>query len=167
MKLFKGALLSLAMVGMLLPNAPAFAATPKAKVKNVKLAKNGTFTGFVKTAQGQGINDALVVIRQGKRELGRVATDANGKFQVTNLKGGIYTVALGSNQQTVRFFNEQVAPPQAAAGVDFVSDVETLRGEELLGWGSEGSAGIGIIGAIAIAALIIALDDDDSSPHTH
>jgi hypothetical protein len=170
--LFQGAIVALAAVGMVLP-APqlhaAAAATTKvvqveASVFDIGLKSDGAFTGRVVDHTGAAAPKAEIVVRQGQQVVAKTSTDAEGRFAVDGLKGGVYEVASGKTVGTYRVWNETAAPPSAKEQALLVLGENGTRGQ--FGAASPGAI---LIAAVAIAALVIsivALDEakDSSTP---
>lgn len=150
-RLLKGATLSLACLGMLVPTSGVMAAGPKqvkthaTKVVDVAM-KAGTVRGQVLNAEGIALDGTIVSIRQGKKEVARTITDKNGKFTVKNLRSGVYQVVAGKNQSVYRFWAEDIAPPSAKNSVAMVSTNKAVRAQML--------GGIDGITAITLGAAI-------------
>ena len=120
----KSAVVALAMVGILFPQTQILAdqklpAKPTVKVVaansvlDIRLDKNGTFTGRTVNQAGTPLEGVSVVLKQGKTEVAHSVTDKNGQFVAQNLKSGVYEVKSGSTEGSYRLWSEQAAPPTA------------------------------------------------------
>jgi len=159
--LVRGTAVALAALGMMVPNAPALAAGPSrvqvktidAKVLDIALANGGTFKGRVVDHTGAAMEGAAVTVKQNNKEVAHSITDKNGSFAVGNLKSGVYTVSSGATEGTYRVWAEKSAPPSAKEQGLLVLGQNGARGN----FGYSDSTGIYIVGAIAIAALTVAI----------
>ena len=134
MGLFKKTVVSLALLGMIVPQTLLAGAprTPQSTVQramDVALTSGGTLHGQVVNAQGEAVEGAVVSIRQNQQEVARRVTDNKGQFSATNLKGGMYQIAAGTTQVTYRLWTENTAPPIANSQALLVSGSEVVRGQ--------------------------------------
>lgn len=177
----KGAMVALAMVGVIAPQAVR-AAGPQVIAKNsakvlpantildIGLTQGGTFTGRVVDQTGAAVEGAEVVIKQGKTTVTRTITDKQGTFVAKNMKGGVYTVASGSTEGTYRTWSEKTAPPSSREQALLVMGQNGARGQCGSCDPCAGGHGFGAgnlllvgVGAVAIAGLavgIAAMNDD-------
>lgn len=120
----KSAVVALAMVGILFPQAriladqkqpvkPVVKTVAANSVLDVRLAKDGTFEGRAVTTNGTPVEGAMVVVKQGNNEVAHTTTDRNGQFAMNNLKSGVYQVKSGNTEGVYRMWSEQAAPPSA------------------------------------------------------
>ncbi len=130
----RNATIWLACLGFLSP-ATLFGAQPtgtvtnKAQVQDVAMGATNTLSGQLVNAQGQRLANAPVVIQNRAQETIRTVTDGEGRFQATNLRGGVYQVAAGSTSGVYRLWSEAAAPPAAAKGLLLVDTQTTVRGQ--------------------------------------
>lgn len=138
----KVSILSLACLGMMLPQGSILAAGkgPNAKsfvngtsTVDVALGKNGTFVGYVLDSQGKPVDGAAVTIRQGKNDLVKTTTNAKGQFGVKNMKSGQYQVVAGKGARNFRLWSETTAPPKSLKRALLVSDNKVVRGQPVVG----------------------------------
>ena len=154
--------LMMAMVGMLVPTwarAEAVnAARQDAAVLDVAL-QDGKLVGQVLNAEGAPIRGEAVSIRKDGHEIARVKTDDLGRYNVGDLKTGVYQVVTKDGGANYRIWEAKVAPPAAQPGALMIVG-QPVRGQ--LGAGGLLS-NPWVLGGIAAAAIIIplALDDDD------
>lgn len=161
--LVKGAVVTLAALGMVMPQGQVQAATGFKTIKAVKTVdvsvidialSQGDLVGRVVDHSGTSMASKEVVVRQGKNEIAKVKTDANGVFAVSNLKGGLYEVTSGTTTGTFRVWTESAAPQTAAEQALLVMGENGTRG----GSGSFGGLmgdGTLVLTAAVIATLII------------
>lgn len=171
----KGALVALAMVGVVFPQTQLMAGEQKVQAKNVKvlaansvldvsLGKDGTFSGRTVDHNGNAVEGAKVVLKQGKTEVGSTTTDKNGNFSVKSLKTGVYQVSSGNTEGSYRLWSEKSAPPSAKTHGLLVMGENGARGQ--IG-ATDGSGIIMVaIGAAAIALGIVAIVIADDARNT-
>lgn len=161
--LLRGAALTLASLGIVLPQAPLLAqdgaARPQLSEKSDRqLAADvtlleGAFSGRVVDKTGAPQKNKEVVIRQGEKEVARVTTNEKGVFAAPNLRPGNYTAQAENTVGNFRVWNENGAPPAA-------------KGHALLVLGENGARGqfgavdptlllltAGVIASVIIAAI--------------
>lgn len=137
MKLVRSAAVVLATVGVVMPMPSAQAADSKSQSRkpaasaaaDVSKSADGTFAGRIVDHTGAVAEDAEVVIRQGKTEIGRAQTNEEGMFSVKNLKPGTYQVSSGTTEGYFRVWNEESAPPSARKNALIVLGHNGERGQ--------------------------------------
>lgn len=150
-------IVGLATLGLFMQTTPAFAgppvlATTSAKVKlddapatstekpatkkavqpaaiDVAMAKDGTVSGRVLDADQKGVAKTEVSVRQGKNEIAKVVTDAEGRFELSNVKGGVYVLAANSGYGLFRFWTAKSAPPKSHEQVLLMSKAVVVRAQ--------------------------------------
>jgi len=177
-RLLKGATLSLACLGMLVPSTGAMAAGPKqAKTHATKVVdvamKAGTVHGQILNAQGIALDGTVVSIRQGNKEVARTITDKNGKFAAKNLRSGVYQVVAGNTQSVYRVWAEKIAPPSAKPSIAMVSTSKAVRAQMCCGVDAITAITLGAaVTGVTLAAINLsklndledAVDDIPTSP---
>lgn len=123
MGLWKAGAVSLACLGMLIPTPllhSALAASgnepgdPAAAVPaDVALADGGRLLGQAVDATGRPLSETSVAVTQADREVAATQADAQGRFAVTGLRGGIYRVTAGQAEGVYRLWAPGTAPPSA------------------------------------------------------
>lgn len=108
---------------------PAPAKTPQPTAIDVALAAEGTATGRVLDEKQKGVPNTTVSIRQGKDEIAKATTDADGNFKVKNLKGGMYLITSSSGYGLFRFWAPKSAPPAAHDQVLLMSKAVIVRAQ--------------------------------------
>jgi hypothetical protein len=173
--LFKHAVIALAALGVVVPahqvkaatTAPAKVIQTDASVLDIGLKQDGVFAGRVVDHTGTPAAKQEVTVRQGQQVVAKAVTDAEGRFAVKGLKGGVYEVASGSTAGSYRVWNETAAPPAAKEQALLVLGQNGTRGK----FGAM-SGGTILLAAGVIAALTVGIiaideandDDDDSTP---
>ncbi|OYW12874.1 MAG: hypothetical protein B7Z55_17795, partial [Planctomycetales bacterium 12-60-4] len=110
--LIRGAAMSLAAAGILLPQAPVLAqqtpTTARVATKaDSKLAAdvvivNGAFSGRVVDHTGAPLKNQEVFVKQGDKEVARVKTDDKGVFSAANVRPGNYIASSGNTAGNFR-----------------------------------------------------------------
>ncbi len=123
LRVLRTAAVGLACLGVIMPQARLLAATPADKadstdrtqqtVVDVELGPGGTLVGQVVDAQGIGLEGTAVTIHQGDKQIGQVVTDAQGRYELTNLRGGFYQIVAGQGYGFYRLWAPNTAPPAA------------------------------------------------------
>lgn len=156
--LVQGAAVALATLGLMIP-APSLQAaqgSQKVAVQSTNASildiglEQGVFAGRVVDHTGTPAKNAEVVVRQGSHEVAKTTTDANGRFAVKGLRGGVYEIASGKTVGTYRVWQSEVAPPAAKEQALLVLGENGTRGQ----FGAMGGGTV-IIAAAVIASLII------------
>ncbi|MCG6155816.1 carboxypeptidase-like regulatory domain-containing protein [Rubinisphaera margarita] len=130
--ILKGALASLACLGMAIPSTVMADAKMNQVASKVQIAdvalNNGVMSGKVVDTQGQNVNGGVVKVSLGSKVVASAVTDANGEFAINDLKSGLYQVSSGESQSVVRLWDGQVAPPAAKSNVLIVQG-NTVRAQ--------------------------------------
>lgn len=160
MQLVRVAMIALATVGVVLPQAPALAAGKAPTVKMVAAGtvfdinmKGGVFAGRVVDHTGAAIEGAEVIVKQGQKEVTRTVTDKSGSFAAANLKNGVYTVQSGNTAGTFRAWSEGSAPPSAKPASLLVMGENNARGQ-IGSIDGDNLLMTAAIGGVAIAGLV-------------
>lgn len=118
-----------------LEEAPASAdqATAKKVVQpaaiDVAMNAGNKISGRVYDAAHQGVANAPVLIHQGKVEVAKTVTDAEGRFEFANLKGGAYLISSNNGHGLFRLWTQKSAPPAAHDQVLLVSQAIVIRAQ--------------------------------------
>lgn len=116
-RFLRGTLLSLAAIGMILPQAVlAVDPTPTPAVVDIALSDGGTLRGQVVDLQGASVTGVPVSVKVQNRDVAATTTTADGHFAVQNLRGGVYQVAAGEGHGIYRLWSAGTAPPSAQNG---------------------------------------------------
>jgi len=116
-RLIRGVFVSLALIGLCLPEAALAAEqTPPPVVTDIALAEGGTLHGQLVDLRAGGVVGAPVSLRAQDREVATTTTKADGRFEVQGLRGGVYQVAAGQGNGIYRFWSPGTAPPAAQKG---------------------------------------------------
>ena len=141
-------------------------------IVDVRLAKGRVLLGqLVHVPDEQSVQ--RVEIRQNGRPVRLAQTDSHGRFQVANLRGGVYEIATNRSVQTVRAWTNDVAPPDAHDIAVLESPRLVMRGQQVprppvsysLGsWMSSHPVLTYTALTAAIVIPIVAIADDDDVP---
>ncbi len=96
---------------------------------DVALANGGTVSGHILDDNQQGVANTPVSIRQGKEEVARAMTDNDGRFEIRNLRGGVYLVTSNNGYGLFRFWAPKSAPPAARDQVLLRSQAVVVRAQ--------------------------------------
>ena len=132
MGIVRRVLVSLAVVGVCLPNAVLAAgvsanATPPAV--DVALSSGGLLMGQVVDPQGVAAAKVPVSLRERDREIATAVTDNRGYFSVGNLRGGVYQIVAPGGHGTYRLWAPGTAPPAAQQGALVMAGQDLVRGQ--------------------------------------
>lgn len=148
---FKTGLVALAVTGMITPSKTLEASQPEVSrqaqaaraaslIRDVKLTEKGLFRGQVTDAKQQPVANAVVSVRQARREIVRTRTDARGVFEVTSLKPGVYYVVAGTSHGVYRIWSHRTAPPKAMSSARMLSDLSIVRAQGQVLYDENGQA---------------------------
>lgn len=130
---------------------------------DVSLAPGGLLRGYLLSDNGTPRANAELVLVQDGREVVRTVTDGQGAYQISGLRGGIYTIATFATHSTVRLWTEGTAPPAAQQLLVVAEKVDVARGQNGGAlWRTVTNPWVtaGLIGAAI--AVPIALNNNDS-----
>jgi len=160
---------ALACLGIVIPQA-ALAQTielpipaPPAQMADIALAPGGVLNGQVLDRQGIARAGARVILYRTGGEVARTTTDAQGRFAINGLPGGIYRIATPAGSGVFRLWAPGTAPPTAPGAALVIDGGLTQRGEAgggLLGTLSNPLVMAGLAGA-AIAIPLATSGDED------
>ncbi len=146
------------------PPDPAAWSARDVSVDDVALRAEGILLGRVVTAGEGGLRRGVagvgIVLRRQSRVVAQTATDAEGRFAISHLSGGVYELAARTPQgvynRCCRLWAGSAAPPSAMAEIELVDDGQ--HGQLVRGQSPFPVASIGRVATIAgIAAGAIAV----------
>ncbi len=159
---------ALSCVGMLL-SPTALASTVQPAPRDVVLQEGGVLHGHVIDAEGAALVKTEVTLENQSQEVLRLQTDGEGNFSVVGMQGGVYKVASLGNENVVRVWAPNTAPPAAQQTLTMVVGNDVVRAQygntpgpftSIAQWVAEHP--IMTAGFVAAGiAIPIALDDDD------
>lgn len=164
-RLAKAAAVSLATLGLMVPQARLMADAPQPKaeakkaavtrIPDLALTKGGTMTGRVCDHSGKVLEGAKVTLKQNNKVVGTTVTDKDGVYSFKNLKTGIYHPVSGNTEGVFRVWSEKAAPPSAKEHALLVMGENGARGQ----FGSVDPTLVvltaGVIAAVVLSAIAI------------
>lgn len=169
-RFMKGAAVSLATLGLMVPQGRLLADAPQVKpvvgkadkvnkVPDVFLTEGGTMSGRVVDHTGKVLEGAKVTLKQNNKVVATTVTDKEGVYSFKNLKSGVYNPSSGNTEGVFRVWSKTSAPPSAKEHALLVMGENGARGQ----FGSADPTLIvltaGVIAAVVLSA--IALDKID------
>lgn len=152
----------LALVGIVCP-PNLWAAQPArsgAVIKDVALQRGGVLQGAAVNVQGAPLKHAPVLCLQNGQLVKRTQSDAEGRFQFAQLRGGVYEIRTATGGGVYRAWAVRTAPPSANNSILLVDGQQSERGQLL----SVLSNPLVLLGLVAIAiAVPLALDNNKKS----
>jgi hypothetical protein len=101
---------------------------------DVALRAGGELVGFRIGADGGGMSETVVVVHQilhetPKPEPIKTSTDADGRFSITGLRGGVYYIESENGAACCRLWAPGTAPPKARDLIVLTDDDPVVRGK--------------------------------------
>lgn len=128
------------------------------KVADVSLAKEGLLVGRVLTSTGTAQAGSDVVLRYNGRTVARTRTDAQGRYAIKGVRGGIHEVLTPKGRQVVRLWSPQTAPPIARPEAVLVNSGQVVRGQIA---GGPDLITLGLLGLTATTTYYVIDNDGD------
>lgn len=125
---------------------------------DIALSAAGELQGQVVDVAGQARQNVPVVLSQAGVEVARTTTKEDGRFALSGLAGGLYTIETEGSLVACRAWSPNTAPPIAQPGVLMVSDGMVERGN-MTPYKGAWLIGLGLAGII----VAVTIDDDGSS----
>ena len=160
---WKRAALCLACLGLILPQPALMAAETQTQSNDISLTKGGTLDGTVVDANGQAIANTSVKVKFRGFTVATTESDANGRFAVCGLRGGVHEICTAGGSTVNRFWTKGKAPIAAKTTAVVVTGPEVVRSQGLVPGGSDLLIGGLLVGGV-VAAIVAAADDDDDRP---
>jgi len=132
-------------------------------VRDVALQSSGVLQGQILDTQGTPQGGVEVAAVQHGQALAVTRTDADGRFTMASLRGGVYELQTSTSSEVVRLWAPQTAPPAAQDGLLLVAGNDVVRTQ---GHGLGFLANPWVLAGIVAAAIAIPLavsDSDDGS----
>jgi hypothetical protein len=98
-------------------------------VGDVSLDNDGVLTGQVVDAQGIAMKNVPVRVLHQGAQIAVVQSDAEGRFAIAGLRGGVHQVETPVSTNVYRFWAAHTSPPSASRGVLLVNDGTVERGQ--------------------------------------
>jgi len=131
-------------------------ATPT--LQDVQLREGGVLTTRVVDTLGNPVAGEHVTIEFKGKPIASSVSDNDGLVAISGLRPGLHAIVTPMGATACRFWSEGSAPPSAVSVPAVVSDSEVVRGQ----FGAFNLPMI-IYGGISIAALILAIDANNSA----
>lgn len=136
------------------------------------LAIGGHLQGEVVSPQGQPRQGVQIVARRGNEVVASTWTDASGRFDLSPIRGGEYSIATSEGAIAVRAWSAGTAPPSTQNGLMVVAGDGVMRSQG--GQGGQGGMAVAlgsvlsnpwVLGTLTAGAVILplALDNSDAS----
>jgi hypothetical protein len=126
-----------------------------AQAVDVALSATGTLSGAVVDTRGHARGKTAVEVRRGRRLVARALTDANGRYAVSNLPGGLYQVRVDGTETLVRAWAAGTAPRSAAKKLPVIADAPIVRGQDAPPVAAAEPASGGLFGGSAMSAGLV------------
>ena len=107
--------------------------------QDIALSSDGVLVGTIHTADGMASSGKSVVIQRDGQLIAEVKSDAEGRFIVAGLSGGVYQVDIGGQPQNYRMWTADSAPPVAQPSLIVQEGQPVVRGQMGCGVGWAGS----------------------------
>jgi hypothetical protein len=105
---------------------------PAPKIRDVALNENGNLHGYFVDHIGQPLGGRLIVARQGTQKVRTAKSDASGAFEISGLRGGNWSVIVGTQTSLLRVWNAGSAPPTAKSNLLLVRKASIVRGQSIV-----------------------------------
>jgi hypothetical protein len=110
-------------------NSPVQSKQKAPDITDVSLDAAGTLNGSFVNRLGLPLPGTPVIARQGQRKIRKTQTDAQGRFKLTGLNGGIWSVTVDRQSSLHRIWAETIAPPAAKSHLLVVKRMTIVRGQ--------------------------------------
>ena len=132
--------------------------TAEPSLQDVQLREGGVLTTRVVDTLGNPVAGEQVAIEFKGRQIASSVSDSDGLVAITGLRPGLHAIVTPMGTTACRFWSQGSAPPSAVSVPAVVSDSEVVRGQ----FGAFNLPMI-IYGGISIAALVLAVDANNSA----
>lgn len=170
MKVVKGLLVSLAVLGFCLPQ-PVLAATvstnPEPLMADVTLSDGGVLLGQVVDQQGKGLAKLPLTLRDQSKILGTAETNEQGYFAFRSVTSGVYQIVSTQGYGAYRVWTPQAAPPSSQKGALLVAGNGAVRGNlgnSCLAFITNPWFVLGVVATAIAVPVAISAADNPSSP---
>jgi hypothetical protein len=163
-RILNGVMVSLAMLGFLLPQ-PLLAAIGSPAAVDIALRDGGVLIGQVVDAQGAAMASVPVSLRSQDRELAVAKTGKEGYFAFKGLRGGVYQLTSAQGHGVYRVWAPGTEPPAAQQGALLVNSDQVVRGQSDAGGFRTFITNPLVIAGIVAAAVAIPVAIHNSHHH--
>lgn len=98
-------------------------------VRDVQLSRDQMLEGVVIDAQGNTLPQRNVLIRLPSGRGYQARTDADGRFRLGPLRGGMYHLSSGQGAVLIRAWKHATSPPAARSFITLSADQSVTRGQ--------------------------------------
>lgn len=159
---------SLAVCFGVLMSGPVMAGA-ESIIRDVEISEDGTLYGVVHNSAGHAVASAPVQLKYQGKPVAVTASNAEGRFAISGVRGGAHELTVGSSSSPVRLWANGTAPKTATRGIAVAADQTVVRGQNYDGYGpTAGPAGFGMLDVITVAtvgaaagALVFAIDNNN------
>ncbi|MDA1053756.1 MAG: carboxypeptidase-like regulatory domain-containing protein [Planctomycetota bacterium] len=160
-----------ATLGLLIPQATfAGQRNHNSPIRDVALQQGGALRGAILSAQGQHAVGQTISLSADGEFVAKAVVGTGGKFTISGLRPGVYTVVAGETQNVIRLWSETAAPPAATPELLLVEqDSQIVRGKgkgggsRLPEWNHPLLVG-GLLGATGLIGGVIGYNIRDFDP---
>jgi hypothetical protein len=127
-------------------------------IKDVELSRDGTLFGQVYTPDGKAVADANVFLRYQGTAVATARSDADGRFAITDVRGGAHEVVVGALNRPVRLWASGTSPQSATQSIVLSADETIVRGQDVYcdscpPGGACSPSGFGLLDVITLATV--------------
>ncbi len=125
------------------------------------LSAEGSLAGQLVDRQGRAAAGREVQLRSRDTVVAVARSDAEGRFLLTGVRGGVYTIHAVNSSAAYRLWTSQAAPPHANREVLLITGDDAVRGQNGPWYDSPWLFGA-VTGAVITAPLVLENDDQPS-----
>ena len=136
MKFISNVAAAIACLGMLVPQsvlasqARSKANTPKPTIHELVLGQGGSLRGQVVDAQNKPVAQTKIVVLAGGKQVKETTTDSDGRFEVKQLRTGLYAVGSARGFGVFRTWTATTAPADSIHAALIVEQSGAIRGQQ-------------------------------------
>ncbi|MBI85796.1 MAG: hypothetical protein CMJ81_21585 [Planctomycetaceae bacterium] len=139
----------------------------KPLVLDVALGDRGTLLGYVVDGKGVRQGSKQLIVRRNGEELAVAVTDAEGRFLVSGLSGGVVELEVSGRATACRVWYPGTAPPVARRAILLVTDDAVKLGQREFGTllhSDPALLGLFLVAAILVPVIITSATSSSSPP---
>lgn len=119
-----------ATIGLLMPQTTFAERGHISPIRDIALQQGGILRGEVLSAEGQGAFGQTISLASKGESVATAVVGTDGKFTISGLRPGVYSVAIGETQSVLRLWSEPAAPPAAVSELLLVQqESQVIRGK--------------------------------------
>lgn len=124
-----------ATIGLLMPQTGiAENLNTSSPIRDVALQSGGMLRGEVLSTQGRRVAETEVSLSANGRLIAKSFTAADGRFVVSGIQPGVYSVVTGDTHSVVRLWSGAAAPPIATSALLLIENQEQVVRGANGGW---------------------------------